>query len=187
MKGLEAIEQAISALLCEEKRQAEAILSKSFARQSLAKTKRQYSTLQSIKTFLRDGFIDRYSGERLLFPGALRILSLELPKVFPYQSHWKTSETHIAYWYFHPTVDHVVPVARGGSDSQGNLVTTSQMRNSAKSHWLLEEFGWELNPPGQLDVWDGLLTATQQYVDKNPWLLRDSLLGKWHRAAMKAS
>jgi hypothetical protein len=32
--------------------------------------------------FARDGFVDRYSGERLVFPGTLRLLAKLLPNEF---------------------------------------------------------------------------------------------------------
>jgi hypothetical protein len=34
-------------------------------------SKRKYSRYQMCKVFLRDGFIDRYSGDQLLFPGII--------------------------------------------------------------------------------------------------------------------
>ena len=36
---------------------------------------RAYDAATSTRVFVRDGFIDRYSGERLVFPGVLRLLS----------------------------------------------------------------------------------------------------------------
>ena len=56
--------------------------------------KRQYSKYQMCKIFLRDGFIDRYSGEKLLFPGLIKILSIELPDIFKYHRNWKMSDIH---------------------------------------------------------------------------------------------
>jgi hypothetical protein len=87
--------------------------------------------------FLRDGFIDRYAGDKLLFPGIFRILKLELPHAFPYYLKWKMNETHIVYWELFPTIDHIFPIARGGQD-------LSMLRNSAISNWTLEEMGWPL-------------------------------------------
>ncbi|MCG6941769.1 MAG: HNH endonuclease [Thiohalocapsa sp.] len=153
MNKLQAIERAFSALMMGESSDAGKIIMAGYPFSPIERSARRYTLAQSMATFLRDGFIDRYSGERLLYPGALRILSLELPNDFPYHPHWKTSETHIAYWHFHPTVDHVIPIARGGTDARRNLVTTSQLRNSTKAHWTLEELGWKLHPPGQLDSW----------------------------------
>ena len=31
------------------------------------------------------------------------------------------------------------------------------LRNGAKGNWLLEELGWSLHPPGDMESWDGLL------------------------------
>lgn len=186
MNKLEAIQRAFSSLIKGEPSNARKIIRHGYPFEPIEREARRYTLVQSMKTFLRDGFIDRYSGEKLLYPGALRILNLELPNEFPYQAHWKASETHMAYWHYHPTVDHVVPIARGGSDSESNLVTTSQLRNSAKAHWLLEELGWDLHPPGLLDSWDGLLGETKAYVQKNPTILEDGLLRRWHRALTEA-
>ena len=111
---------------------------------------RRYSPYQSCQVFIRDGFIDRYAGTRLVFPGALRILSIEMPKEFPFHPNWKMSESHIVYWELFPTIDHVVPVSKGGADEEQNWVSTSMLRNNAKSNWTLEELGWELKPQGDV-------------------------------------
>jgi hypothetical protein len=44
--------------------------------------KRRFTEIQSTKLFVRDGFVDRYSGSRLVFPGTLRLLSKLLPREF---------------------------------------------------------------------------------------------------------
>ena len=44
------------------------------------RAKRKITDTQSVSVFLRDGFIDRYSGQRLVFPGTLRLLSLLLSR-----------------------------------------------------------------------------------------------------------
>jgi hypothetical protein len=77
---------------------------------------RKWSAVQSIRVFLRDGFIDRYAGTRLVFPGTLRILSRILPNEFPMHSNWKMAECHLMWWELFPSIDHVYPVARGGAD-----------------------------------------------------------------------
>ena len=106
---------------------------------------------------MRDGFIDRYSGDRLIFLPVFRILSAVLPSDFPYHPNWKTDVTHPAYWEIAATVDHLVPVTRGGTDDESNLIATSMAHNFAKMNWTLEELGWHLRRPGDLQKSDGLI------------------------------
>jgi hypothetical protein len=126
---------------------------------------RRYSEYQKVTVFMRDGFIDRYSGERLVFPGALRLLSIVLPEEFPFHPNWKTDVCHPMYWELYPTIDHIQPVSRGGRDDDSNWVCTSMLRNGAKANWTLDELGWELVPPGKVENWDGLMPWYLDYLD----------------------
>lgn len=144
---------------------------------------RKYSDRQKTKIFIRDGFIDRYSGEKMIFPPVLRLLSILMPAEFPFHKNWKMSECHFGYWQLLPTVDHIIPIARGGADEESNWVCTSQLRNSAKSNWLLEELGWKLHEAGNLKEWDGLIQWFIDYVHENPSMLDDSYISTWHKAA----
>ncbi|MFH1742645.1 MAG: HNH endonuclease [bacterium] len=144
---------------------------------------RNFTETQALRIFVRDGFLDRYSGVRLLFPPVLRVLSALLPKEFPFHRNWKMSETHPAYWDLFPTLDHVVPIARGGADNKDNIVSTSMLRNSAKANWTLEELGWSLHPPGQMSEWDGMLAWFIDFVDRNKEIVKDRYIGRWHRVA----
>ncbi len=76
-----------------------------------------------------------------------------------------------------------MPVSRGGRDDDDNLVCTSQLRNSAKGTWLLEELGWKLHPAGILDDWDGMLSWFVGYVERHPGILDDRHIRQWHAAA----
>jgi len=136
---------------------------------------------------MRDGFQDRYTGERLIFPPVLRLLSAELPEAFPFHPNWKTDVTHPAYWELGATVDHLVPVSRGGRDDESNWVTTSMARNSAKGNWTLEELGWALQPPGDFLAWDGLINWFLQRTEENPRVLASPSMRHWHRAARKVT
>ena len=146
--------------------------------------KRTYTPKESMAVFLRDGFIDRYSGNHLVFPGTLRLVHKLLPTEFPFHTNWKMSETHIAFWELFPTIDHVLPVARGGKDSFENWVSTSQLRNSAKSNWLLEELGWFLLPEGDICQWDGLLSWFTEFISCYPEHLSDPYISTWHKASL---
>ena len=146
---------------------------------------RRYTINEALAVFCRDGFIDRYSGDRLIVPGVLRLLAHRFPAELPYHRNWKMAETHPAFWQLSPTIDHLVPIVRGGSDREDNWVTTSMLRNSAKSNWTLEELGWSLKPPGSMQVWDGLLGWFRSYVSDHPLTLQVASLREWHRAAAR--
>jgi hypothetical protein len=179
---------AVCRLLSDDKvSEARATLTREYPFARLARVERKYNEQQSLRVFIRDGFVDRYSGQRLIFPGTLRLLSELLRTEFPFQSNWKLSETHFAYWELFPTLDHVVPVGRGGEEAERNWVTTSMLRNAAKAHWTLEELGWALRPAGDIRQWDGLLSWFQDYVRSHPNSVSGSYLRTWHRAALSVT
>lgn len=149
-------------------------------------TKRQYGAVESTRIFVRDGFRDRYTGERLIFPPVFRVLSHVLPGDFPFHPNWKTDLTHPAYWELGATVDHLVPVTRGGADDDTNWVTASMARNSAKMNWTLDELGWTLHPPGNFAEWDGLLNWFLRFTAAHPGCLTSGSMRQWHRAGKLA-
>lgn len=149
-------------------------------------TKRKYGPLESTQLFVRDGFVDRYTGERLVFPPVLRILSTILPAEFPYHPNWKTDLTHPSYWELGASVDHLIPVTRGGSDGESNWMTTSMARNFAKMNWTLEELGWTLHPPGEIQRWDGLLSWYMHHTSAHPEAFKTGYFRAWQRAASVA-
>ena len=118
---------------------------------SIQKTSRKYTPLLMTQIFIRDGFIDRYRGTRLVFPPVLRLLSHYLPDVFPFHKNGKMSEGHIAYWELFPTIDHEVPVARGGTDTEDNRVCCSMLTNSIKSSWTLDQLQWKIYDRGDFE------------------------------------
>jgi hypothetical protein len=91
---------------------AKAPLSAAYPKANAATKRRAWPLKRLMSVFLRDGFIDRYFGTRLVFPGTLRALSILMPDEFPYHPNWKQSATHPAFWELYPTIDHVVPGAR---------------------------------------------------------------------------
>jgi hypothetical protein len=136
---------------------AAAILHERYPFVPLVKGGRRYSIGQMLRVFVRDGFVDRYSGTRLVCAPALRLISMHLPGQFPFQTNWRTDVCHFAFWDLAPTIDHIAPVSRGGADDERNWATTSMLRNSAKANFTLDELGWPLRPtPGGMKDWDGL-------------------------------
>lgn len=108
---------------------------------------------------VRDGFICRYCGARLLLPQAVKVLDIHDP---------------LKGWHWHPntkleplrskgaTVDHIIPESEGGYDSPKNLVACCNMCNPSKGK------GHRSLLPQSLDKsWDGgsciFLTLATKY------------------------
>ncbi|MBA3471909.1 MAG: hypothetical protein H0T57_01550 [Rubrobacter sp.] len=78
--------------------QAGQILDSEYPFERIERKRRTYSRKQVTAIFVRDGFIDRYSGKRLVLPASLQLISTLLPDKFPSHPNGKMSETHIAFW-----------------------------------------------------------------------------------------
>ena len=179
----DVLARACAALTAGDADAAKAIIGTDYPHVVSTAAQRRYTLPEMLRTFYRDGFLDRYSGDRLIHPGALRLLSVVLPNEFPAHPNWKMTETHFAFWELFPSIDHVDPVARGGADDASNWVTTSMLRNSAKAHWTLHELGWTLRPPGDAQHWDGLSGWFTDYLTEHPGLASSSgYLSRWLRA-----
>jgi len=150
-------------------------------------TRSTWSRVRLTRLFVRDGFTDRYFGELLVFPGALRALTLLLPEQIPYHRNWKQSETHPAYWEVYPTLDHVIPVARGGANDESNAITTSMVRNAAKSNWQIEELGWPAVRAPVASDWDGLLPWFMRTFERVEIVRNDAAARAWHSAGKSAT
>jgi 5-methylcytosine-specific restriction endonuclease McrA len=181
---IDAIESVCKKLKQKKPEDAKKIIIKNLKFKPLDNAGRGYTEVEKTKVFLRDGFIDRYSGKKLVYQPVLRILSKEYPEIFPFHKNWKMSECHIAYWELVPTIDHKKPVSRGGEDEYKNWITTSQLGNSAKSNWTLEELGWKLKASGNLKNWDGMLVWFMEYVKENK-MQKVSYIKNWYNAALE--
>lgn len=177
---IDALYEAARLLADNEINVAEQIINEKYPFIPIRHEKRRYTARQLMNQFFNDGFIDRYSGKKLINPGMLRTMSTLMPTAFPYQSAWKTDECHIAYWDYYPTLDHIFPVALGGKDTSENWVTTSMACNSAKSNFTLEELGLTLKDKGDLKKWDGLSELFVKIVDRNTSLLDIKVIKDWY-------
>src|SRR5919112_1884136 len=175
----QVIEAVCEALARADNTKAAAIVRSDYPFTKPAPSGRKATPTEATRVFLRDGFVDRYAGTRLVFPPVLRLISQTLPEEFPFHSHWKMSECHVAYWELFPTVDHVVPVARGGRDDETNWVCTSMLRNDVKSKWTLDEHGWDLLPSGDAERWDGLLGWFLRFTNNHKDILQHPYLRRW--------
>ena len=181
----EIIREVMYALINNDERKAKEVIGKEYPHQVKEIEKRSYTLTERMQQFLKDGFIDRYSGKRLVNPGILKVISTYFPEEFPFQPHWKMTDTHIAYWELSPTIDHVYPIAKGGQDDPDNWVTTSMKNNSIKSNYTVEEIGWTLYPKGNMEEWDGLTQIFIKLVDNNRELLNDRYIKTWYGVSVK--
>ena len=141
----------ISNLLLENRiEEAKATIQNEYPHKHIELEKRSYTIKEKMEQFLRDGFIDRYTGKKLVNPGILKVITYYFPEEFPYDPHWKMTRTHIAYWDLIPTIDHIFPIAQGGVDTPSTWATTSMKNNSIKSNYSLDEINWELHPSGSV-------------------------------------
>ena len=147
--------------------------------------KRTWNDLSYTRLFIHDGFVDRYSGQQLVFPATLRLLSILMKDEFPEHPNWKLDRGHIMYWQLYPTLDHIEPLAREGKDIESNWVSTSWLNNYIKSDFTLEEIGWSLYPEGNFREWDGLLHWFVEYVERNPEYLSYKFLDSCYVAATR--
>jgi 5-methylcytosine-specific restriction endonuclease McrA len=161
------------------------ILRSSYPFVPLSNAGRRYSVRQMFNIFARDGFIDRYSGARLVHPATLRLISKRLPEQFPFQSNWRADARHFAYWELSPTIDHLVPVSRGGADNESDWVTTSMARNQAKANFTLDELGWSLHEPGRAEYWDGLTGWFIAQANADPTIKSEPYFRDWLAAATR--
>jgi hypothetical protein len=177
-----------SALLKGNDREAKEIAGREFPWTATESRRRGIPPTRALRVFVRDRFIDRYSGSRLVFPGSLLAIGKLLREQFPMHPTWKAGQSHEIFWELWPAVDHIDPVARGGAHDESNFATTSTINNSAKGNARLDEIGWTLKPPpGPDETWDGLVPWFRQIAEIHPEVLSDSLVKGWNNALRKVA
>ena len=107
-------------------------------------------------------------------PCYLHLISKRLPQAFPFHRNWHIDACHFGYWELCPTLDHILPVWRGGT-AETNWITTSMVRNAAKAAFTLDELGWSLHPPGKIDDWGRLLGWFIEQARADRLVLDDSI------------
>jgi 5-methylcytosine-specific restriction endonuclease McrA len=105
--------------------------------------------------FARDSYTCRFCRLKTVDLDVLRALSKLFPAHLPYHRNWKFGLTSLIYWTHATSLEHIVPLARGGVDDPSNYATTCYGCNDARCDLLLEEVGWQLLPPTG-EPWDGL-------------------------------
>jgi DNA-directed RNA polymerase subunit RPC12/RpoP len=131
--------------------------------------------------YRRDGYRCRFCGCRVILKAARGTMHSLVPDAIPWGAADKNK--HAAFYALTATVDHLVPHAKGGDNSPGNLLTTCQPCNFGKGNWLIEEIGL-LDPrsrPPVADAWDGL-----RRISSNPGKVPAQALAKSQQPAAVA-
>jgi hypothetical protein len=150
------IERAVRALVQEGPDAGERELQPIAYPPRVIEAKRAVSRSTSARIFKRDRFVCRYCNGKTILTPVMELLGVLYPKIFPFQSEgWKAGITHPAVIARSPAVDHVEPIAHGGSNDDENLATACWPCNAIKSDFTLELLGWTLRPISDGD-WDGL-------------------------------
>ena len=180
MANIDTVVRVCEALTEEDADKARVIARKEWPFDPIQKPQRRLTQRQLVALWERDGYTDRYTGDYLVYPGALRMLSVLMPDEFPYHPNGKTDECHFIHWEMYPSHDHVIPIARGGADEMDNIVTTSMLHNQIKANWLLDEIGWELKAPGDEQDWDGMKGWFLDQCEKHSQLVaNDTAIRRW--------
>ena len=191
MDKIKIIERVCNAIYDDNLDQASKTLADEYPFEYVENSRPGISKQKALRILRRDKFTDRYTGQQLLFPPVLAVISYNLPAEFPSHNNWKFSETHQAYWDLCPMIDHVIPVVQGGNNCDDNLVTTSPITNARKSQFTPEQAGLNLMDPTELNDWDGMLPWFMDYVRKYPEFLDKNVPGvsvkSWYSAAQSAS
>lgn len=166
----------------------EALLRASWPFAPSARTERKVSDREKLQVFKADRFRCRYTGDLLLLPAYLRVLSALYPDAFPYHQNWKAEETHPAYWSHTASLEHVEPVSVGGAEHLDNWVTTSMARNQVRSRFALESLGWAVRPRSTDSDWDGGISAFIALSDTDGVLTNPhhgSYIARWRSLALE--
>lgn len=86
MDKIEALEKVGKKLLLGQQEAAKILINEQYPFRNVEATGRAYTDKQKMQQFKKDGFIDRYSGQKLVNPGFLKVLSHYMPEEFPYHS-----------------------------------------------------------------------------------------------------
>ena len=143
---------------------------------------RKYTQKESLEVFFEDGYVDRYSANRLVSPAALYVITHALPDEFPWGGARKN--THQGLWDLFPTIDHVEPISHGGADVRENWVTTSMTMNMRKGNESMYDLGWSIHAAGDSCEWDGLVSWYVSYSQDNPDVVSVLNNKGWHKATI---
>jgi len=173
------------AVIVDRLAEGESLIGENWPHTPRVRAKRRATETKKLSIWIKDGFRCRYSGDLLLFPAFMTIMSALFPDTFPAHKNGKAEFAHDAYWTHFASLEHIEPTSIGGRDEEDNWITTSMARNQVRSRYPLESLGWTIRPREPLLEWDGGLHQFLNIIDQHPEL-RDhadwgAYIGRWER------
>lgn len=123
-------------------------------------TRKQFSTTEQRKIFMRDTYLCRYCGVRVIDEKILKRMETMVGRVHFASSGNSNADRHGIVFFFRATVDHVIPLSYGGQTTLDNGVTSCWNCNYGKYNALLEQM--DIMDPRVMSFekelgWNGLL------------------------------
>ena len=161
---------------------AKKIIERDFPFSRYVKDERTFTPVEQIKIFMRDGFVDRFTGKRVFLPPVLAVLSKEMPETFPWSSSGDRAKTHQAHEMLSAAVKKVIP--SGSSKDTANLVTVSALNKLSRGNATLADLGQPLLTLDDIASarWDGMTGWFVNYVHEHKALLNDNNIARWYKA-----
>ena len=161
---------------------AKKIIERDFPFSRYVKDEKTFTPVEQMKIFMRDGFVDRFTGKRVFLPPVLAVLSNELPETFPCNPNWDRAKTHQAHEMFSAAVKKIIP--SGLSKDTANLVTVSALNKLSRGNATIEDLGQPLLTLDEIasSRWDGMTGWFVNYVHEHKNLLADNKIAAWHKA-----
>lgn len=151
----DALRDVVGALLRRDRQAADESMA-TIAYQPPAVIARRTPPVRALaRIYDRDRYQCRYCGAKTVLIPVMRLIATAYPQEFPYHRHGKAGETYPAFDMISASVDHVIPVARGGDALDDNIVTACWACNRVKGNLPLDVLGWTLRDPAD-DAWRGL-------------------------------
>lgn len=113
--------------------------------------------------FIRDRYFCRYCNKSTVALPVMNAIAAIYPMTYRLHPHWKATETDVSFWIDMASLDHIIPLTRGGTNETSNLATSCWRCNELKGGSLLTEIGWTIQRPQAMD-WDGLSSKLADLV-----------------------
>ena len=123
-------------------------------------TRKQFSITEQRKIFMRDAYLCRYCGVRVIDEKILKRMETMVGRDHFKSSGNSNADRHGIVFFFRATVDHVLPLSYGGQTTFDNGVTSCWNCNYGKYNALLKQM--DIIDPRELTLdkelgWNGLL------------------------------